>query len=107
VYYGTLYRGNRVNNKSVVVSLSLIEALKRSALSRKFSIREINASSPLSISFLLGKVNVIIGDDDFDKKLHVLDKFLEKKFHYNISSLRYIDLRYCSEGNNIYLGYRR
>jgi len=106
-YRGPLSIGRTVDDKRLYLAYKLIKELERSGLTAKFRINTINATTPYSMSFFMDGVNIIIGKDNFRKKIGLLKNLLNKKFNNKIDSMRYIDLRYASSDDNIYIGNKR
>lgn len=61
------------------------------------------ADSLESFSFMVSETKVILGKGDLEKKLIVLDSLVKNKFNNDLSSVRYIDLRY----SKVYIGKKR
>jgi len=99
--------GSQVCDKRLYLAYELIKELKQSDLMSKFKITSINATKPYSILFFIDDVEIIIGKGDFRNKIRPLEKLLDKKFSNKTDSIRYIDLRFASSDNNIYIGYKR
>lgn len=68
----------------------------------KFSPKLILAETHDNIAFFIDDTKIIIGSNDFEKKLKVLNSLAEGQLHYDFSSLKYIDLRY----SKVYIGKR-
>jgi len=106
-YPGSIREGKFMRDKRLTLACRLIRELKNNQLMDKFEIKNINASSISSISFFINDVNIIVGGGDYRKKLFLLNNLLENKFDNDISMLSYIDLRYASSSENIYIGNKR
>ncbi len=105
-YNSSLEEGITVKDKRIELAYSLIDALDKSGLVERYKINTINATLPYSISFFINDVNIIVGEGDFNRKLFLLKRLLEKRFNNKVDSLRYIDLRYATSDDNIYVGNR-
>jgi cell division septal protein FtsQ len=103
----SVVRGDVLDNKRLRLAFQLIEELNNTDLLREFEITKINASGSNSISFFLNDVEVIIGRDDFAKRLSDLDNLIKKKYNNNLESVRYIDLRYASSDEELIIGNKR
>jgi len=106
-YRGSFNIGKTVHDKRLYLAYRLIRELKKSGLINKFKIDTINAASLHSVSFFMGDVNIIVGKDNFHKKLSLLENLLDRKLNNKMDSIRYIDLRYASSDDNIYIGNKR
>jgi len=106
-YNGPIRVGKTVNDKRLYSAYELIGELKKSGLMDRFKINTINATAFYNISFFMNDVNVIMGKGNFHKKLGLLKHLLDRKFNNKIDSMRYIDLRYVSSDDNIYIGNKR
>jgi len=106
-YKGSFNIGKTVNDKRLHLAYGLIRELKKSGIINEFKVNTINAASYHSISFFMDDVNIIMGRGNFGRKLSLLKNLLEKRFNNKIDSMRYIDLRYASSDDNIYIGNKR
>jgi len=106
-YRGPFGIGKTIHDKRLYLAYRLIEGLKKSGLANKFKINTINASASYSVSFFMNGVNIIVGKGNFHKKLSLLKDLLDRKFNNKVDSIRYIDLRYASSDDNIYIGNKR
>ena len=105
-YDSSLEEGRIVKDKRIELAYSLIDELNKSGLLEKYKISTINATLPYSISFFIDNVNIIMGEGDFKRKLFLLKRLLENRYNNKVDSLRYIDLRYATSDDNIYVGNR-
>jgi cell division septal protein FtsQ len=100
---GPFARGQTIKDEGMQLSLSLIEALAEENIIRKFPITVINARSPQALYFLIGDTKIIVGRGNYKHKLYIFTSVVREKLKGNLSSVKYIDLRY----KKVYLGYKR
>ena len=95
--------GQPVSEQRLILAFKLINELKEHKFLKKFSVRTVNVSYPDASYFKMNNTHVIIGSDDFKRKIYILEKLLNEKLGGNISSVEYIDLRH----KKAYVGYRQ
>lgn len=98
-----LTRGIKIKDHRLELALELIDKIKTKKFLEKLSIKNINMSFPESAYFIADGTRVIIGNDDYERKLYILESLLNESLGGNISSVEYIDLRY----KKAYVGYKR
>ncbi len=96
-------------------AFKLIDVLKIEGFLDRFTVNLINASSLEAMYFLISEkginqdvkvsneIKVIIGEDNFERKLHVFDNLLKGQLTGGFSSVQYVDLRY----KKVYLGFKK
>lgn len=107
--YADIYfaKGKIIHDIRIETAYRLFKALKKTDIYRRFKIDSINATNKESVSFIINNVNIISGKDNFETKLDLLDQLLKEKYKDRLNTLRYIDLRYASSIDTIYVGNRR
>lgn len=93
--------GQPVNEPRLVLAFKLINELKEHKFLKKFSVQTVNVTYPDASYFTMNNTHVIIGSDDFKRKIYILENLLNEKLNGNISSVEYIDLRH----KKAYVGY--
>ncbi|MCM8827375.1 MAG: cell division protein FtsQ/DivIB, partial [Candidatus Omnitrophica bacterium] len=96
-------RGKVIKEERLLLAFDLIRALRKVGLIENYDIERIDANNLNEIYFLIGDIKVIVGKGNYEDKLFVLKNLLGNKLK-NSSSLGYIDLRYSSFNENIYVG---
>jgi len=99
----SLAKGMRITDKRLELAFKLIEVIKTRKFLNKFSIKSINVAFPESTFFLANDTRIVIGNNDFERKLYILENLLNEKLAGSIDSIEYIDLRY-KKG---YVGYKK
>ncbi len=112
----TFRRGYEVKDSSLRYALDLIGTLKSSNFIDDFKVNRINSTSREAIYLMVDKesfspygdkpnedIKVIIGEDNFLKKINIFKELLEEKLQGKISLVKYIDLRY----KKVYVGFKR
>jgi len=102
-YHFRLRRGMRLKDTRLSAAIFLYDELNRHKLFKKFSVATINTTQPQSLYFMMGDTKVIIGKDEFSRKLYILENLLKEQLKNDLSLVEYIDLRY----KKAYVGYRR
>lgn len=104
-----------VSDEKLEDAFKLIEALKAKGFLDRFAVNFINASSLDAMYFLISEqgsnqdiklqseIKVIIGEDNFERKLSVFNNLLKEQLNDNFASVQYVDLRY----KKVYLGFRK
>jgi cell division septal protein FtsQ len=92
------YRGSSVQKEKINKALFLIYALSQNDRLLKFKIKTIDMADSRNISFFLNssdaeKVEIKIGEGEFNKRLDVLATVLEQ-LGRDINRVKYIDLRF-------------
>lgn len=95
--------GAPIKEQRLVLAFKLINELKEHKFLSRFSIRTINVTFPDACYFTINNTHIIIGSDDFKRKLYILENLLNEKLNGNISSVEYIDLRH----KKAYMGYQQ
>lgn len=98
-----LQRGSLIKDERLTLAFNLIKEFRNSKFLRKIPVILINTTSPQATYFVIYDTKVIIGMNDFDKKLSILEHVIIRQLKNDISSSEYIDLRY----QKIYLGIKR
>ena len=93
--------GMPIKEQRLALAFKLMNELKEQKFLSKFSIRTINVTFPDACYFTINNTHVIIGSDDFKRKLYILENLLNEKLNGNIFSVEYIDLRH----KKAYVGY--
>ncbi|MFA6281365.1 MAG: cell division protein FtsQ/DivIB [Candidatus Omnitrophota bacterium] len=93
--------GAPVKEQRLLLAFKLINEIKEQKFLSKFSIKTINVTFPDACYFTINNTHVIIGSDDFKRKLYILENLLNEKLNGNIFSVEYIDLRH----KKAYVGY--
>ncbi len=93
--------GLPVKEQRLALAFKLMARLKEHKFLKKFLIKTINVSYPEANYFTMNNTHVIIGNDDYTRKLYILENLLNKELNGNISSVEYIDLR----NKKAYVGY--
>ncbi|MBN2483694.1 MAG: FtsQ-type POTRA domain-containing protein [Candidatus Omnitrophica bacterium] len=91
--------GAYIDDERVRQAARLLEVLLRSDL---FSPTTILAHRLDNLSFFTHGTKVILGEQDFEKKLKILEALMRENYDNDFSTLRYIDLRY----SKVYIGKR-
>lgn len=91
--------GVEVDDVRVRKSAELIGLLENSEL---FLPTTVIAHRTDTISFFTHGTKVILGAEDFSKKIKILETLMSKNYNNDFSTLRYIDLRY----SKVYIGKR-
>ncbi|MBU1121747.1 MAG: FtsQ-type POTRA domain-containing protein [Candidatus Omnitrophota bacterium] len=110
-YDKPLKKGDRYIDKRIDYVFSLMKVLKSEQFFDGFSVELINAAHPEAMYFVVSdnndntsnQVEVIVGKDNFKRKLYLFDNVLKERLQGTLSEVKYIDLRY----NKVYLGYKR
>ncbi|MCM8830939.1 MAG: hypothetical protein NC918_01940 [Candidatus Omnitrophica bacterium] len=93
-------RGLKIVDKRIQVVLSLIDELnKLNKFFENFPIKFIDAANLSELYFVIGNTKIIIGTDNFSKKLKLFRRIVEGELNSDLSLVEYIDLRY----ENIYI----
>jgi cell division septal protein FtsQ len=103
-YHKSLKIGDKIKDRRLDLAFRLLSEINETELSKKFKISNINAYSSRSLSFFIDDLRVSVGQDKIGRKIQLLIKLLNNKFNYDISRLRYIDLRYIDREDNVYIG---
>lgn len=93
--------GAPIKEQRLALAFKLMNELKEQKFLSKFSVRTINVTFPDACYFTINNTHVIIGSDDFKRKLYILENILNEKLNGNIFSVEYIDLRH----KKAYVGY--
>ena len=109
-------KGKIVDDKRLEYAFGLIESLGRQDFLDPAMVELINATKLDALYFMISDsgfhsgegslerdIKVIIGKDEFDKKINHLKEVIGQEIGDKISSVEYIDLRY----KKIYVGFRR
>jgi cell division septal protein FtsQ len=107
-------KSEKIEDQRLEYVFDLIKELEKFGFMDNFSIEAINASSLQALSFFIkdkrrdhnksaSGVKVIIGNDGFQHKLYLFDNVLKEQLNDDISTVKYIDLRY----KKVYLGFER
>jgi cell division septal protein FtsQ len=99
----SLPKGMRITDKRLELAFKLIEVIKTRKFLNKFSIKSINVAFPESTFFLANDTRIVIGNNDFERKLYILENLLNEKLAGSMDPIEYIDLRY-KKG---YVGYKK
>ncbi|UCD15511.1 MAG: hypothetical protein JSV34_00220 [Candidatus Omnitrophota bacterium] len=109
-YDKPLRRGSVYDDERINYVFGLMRVLKQEKFFDRFSVELINATYPEAMYFIVAdnssrgsQVKVIIGKDNFERKLYLFGNVLQEKLEGNLASVKYIDLRY----KKVYLGYKR
>ena len=104
-----LARGFKLLTPQFQLAVTLIDELKQRDFFARYSVELINTTSPKSAYFavrnknpVLGTVQVIIGNDDFARRLFIFDNMMATKIKGDLQLVKYIDLRY----KKAYVGYK-
>lgn len=98
-----LRKGEIVNGKMFEYIFLLVDELKKKKFMNKFPVRSIDASSPDMLSFTIEDIKVIVGENDFVRKLYIFENLLNRKLKKILSTVNYVDLRY----KKVYIGYKQ
>jgi cell division septal protein FtsQ len=98
-----LPRGSLVKDKRLKLAFDLIGKLRNSSFFKKIPLSLINVASPEVAYFIIQDTKIIIGANELDKKLNILEQVIKEQLQNNISGAEYIDLRY----EKVYLGIKR
>jgi len=103
-------KGARIISPQLRLAVSLINELLRRKFIQRYPIESINTSSARSTYFMLrtgdpaaGPVQVIIGDENFGRRLFIFDNLMATRIKGDLGMVKYIDLRY----KKAYIGYKR
>lgn len=88
---GKLRKGTVINDERVRESSRLVEALGDLP---DFPAQTILAHDLDNFSFICGRTKIILGKGDLEKKLKIFSFLLKNEFDNDLSSIRYVDLRY-------------
>ncbi|MEI8349700.1 MAG: cell division protein FtsQ/DivIB [Candidatus Omnitrophota bacterium] len=102
-YHFRLRRGMRLKDPRLTAAVILSDELNKHKVFRKFPVTAINTTQPQSFYFMMGDTKVIIGKEEFSRKLYILENLLKEQLRGDLSLVEYIDLRY----RKAYVGYRR
>lgn len=102
-YNRRLKRGMKVSDARLMIAFSLIEELHKVRFLRKFPVQLVNATSPGVVYMMVDQTKVILGKNDFKRKLGLLEAILRGQLKGDLALVEYIDLRY----DKVYLGRRR
>jgi len=102
-------KGVKVMTAQFKLALTLIDALRAHNVFARYSVELINVASENSAYFMMRNKNtvlvpvqVIIGDEDFDRRLFIFDNLMATKIKNDLHMVKYIDLRY----KKAYVGYK-
>lgn len=111
-----LRKGKVIEDQRLSHAFELIEALDEQDFFKTESIELINATQPDAMYFMISgeafgakenrhkkDIRVIVGKDNFAKKIMHLKEVIGQQIQEKISSVEYIDLRY----KKVYVGFRR
>ncbi len=115
-YDSFLMKGKIIDDKRLGYAFELMKALRRQDFLSLSAIELINATQPDALYFMVSgesfgadsswrrkDIKVIIGKDEFNRKLEHLKEVISQRIQDKISSVEYIDLRY----KKVYVGFRR
>ncbi len=115
--YDRLFRrGYRISGTKLESAFNLIDSLKQENLLDQFEVTLINSRNLDALCFFISPrkddtagdevfpdIKVIIGKDDFNRKLNLLKGLVDRKLKDKLSLVKYIDLRY----KKMYVGFQR
>jgi cell division septal protein FtsQ len=96
-------KGSKIKDIRLELAFNILEQLIKKKFLKRFNIKLINVTSPEAAYFVIDNTNIIIGRENPEQKLNVLEDLLREKLKYDISLVKYIDLRY----KKAYLGLKR
>jgi len=109
-------KGYRVRSKDLAYAFELISDLSESKSFNLFGVSTINATEAEALYFMINldsafggnfnsrkKIRVIIGKNDFPRKISLLEEVIKTKFKDKLNLIQYIDLRY----KEVYVGLDR
>lgn len=102
-YNHRLRKGDKISDPRLENAFRLMEELYKTRFVKKFPIELINATAPGALCLVIGNTRIILGSNDFKKKLYILDTILRGELNGNLYMVEYIDLRY----EKVYLGRKR
>ncbi|MBU2102141.1 MAG: cell division protein FtsQ/DivIB [Candidatus Omnitrophota bacterium] len=102
-YNRRLKPGQRVADVRLETAFVLIEELYKARFLRKFSVQSINATQPEVMCMMIDQTKIILGKNDFKRKLGTLETILRGELKGDLALVEYIDLRY----DKVYLGRKR
>jgi hypothetical protein len=94
--------GEPIKELRLTLAFKLINELREHKFLGRFFIKTINVTFPDACYFTINNTHIIIGSDDFRRKLYILEKLLNEKLNGSIFSVEYIDLRH----KKAYVGYQ-
>ncbi|MCF7908748.1 MAG: FtsQ-type POTRA domain-containing protein [Candidatus Omnitrophica bacterium] len=112
----TFSKGYKLRSKNLDYAFELISSLKRSNIFNSLRVESINATQPEALYFIVNlggalkesggldkKIKVIVGKNDFSRKLARFESVVNIKFKDKLDLIQYVDLRY----KEVYVGFNR
>jgi len=109
-------KGDKVKDKNLSCVFDLIEELRKASLAESIGVKLIDSSDIEALYFLIdmqdkkkkqgytqGGIKVIIGYQDFQKRLELLKQLIRGELKEKLNLVKYIDLRH----KKVYVGFMR
>lgn len=99
----SLRKGKQIRDERLGYVFNFLEEIRKRNFINKFSVELVNASFPRDFYFVISGAKVIIGEEDWGHKLYILENLLARTLKNDLSSVKYIDLRY----KRAYVGFKQ